>query len=196
VTTMAERALNVTLPPEWVTSGAALGGVRFGKRERHLLTFADYMDRPLALGPDMEAKLDALAGQIGGGQGQRGHYASDITAEVLCKKYGSDDLGGPKLDYWTLRAAEKTDMRATRRALRKLERLGLVELLYSEPRWPSRRRLLMYDLTSLGRLVVNTYRAELESGKRIRWAKLTANEKPPGRAASTPSLESESESAR
>lgn len=175
MTATAEKAPDVTHSGGGVALSAALEGVRLGKRERHLLTHADYMDKPsgLDLGPETEAKLAGLIGAAGAAAGDnRGHFASDITNEVLCQKHGSDNVGGPKLNYWDLVAAVKADMRATRRALRKLERLGLVEVLYSEPIWGQMHKLLKYDLTDLGRLVVDTFRHELETGKRIRWAKL------------------------
>jgi len=63
-----------------------------------------------------------------------------------------------------------------RRAARKLEQLGLVRLdliqvPHPEGRLDFRPRLLM-ELTDLGWQVADTFRRELECGRRVRWARL------------------------
>lgn len=163
-----ERAQDVTQRWKGCLLVQGMEGVRFGWRERYALTQADAMENL----PAFEGRAAEIAAVLTGDIKQRGSFASNISFDALRRKCGSTDDGGINIAWWDQRAAMKRDMRATRRALRKLEALGLVTVLYSTPTPSDRRRYLMYELTDLGRLVADTFRHELKTGRRIRWAKM------------------------
>ena len=82
---------------------------------------------------------------------------------------GEGDFG----EGWRQRGVVRSS--ACRRAVRKLASFGLaVTELELMSDWPRSRQMQRATITDLGRLVVDTYRHELETGGRIRWAKLAA----------------------
>lgn len=131
---------------ESVASGA-LQSVRLGRRERNVLLYL--------------AK---------GGRGWSGECGSDE-----CE---TDSWHGLSRDEMNRRAESRRV--ASLRAEKRTEALGFVRSEGGERhRWSihgshsDHRRLV---LTDLGRLVIDTFRRELETGKRIRWSRLPSQE--------------------
>lgn len=113
----------------------ALSGLRLGARERRVL-----------LGASPAETRDSY------------HMARamDIAGDTQQRRGWRDGRQGE----WTV--GSHSEQSATRRAIHKLQRAGLVASAY--------RHGLRVKLTILGAAVVDDFRAALEDGKRIRWA--------------------------
>ena len=126
-----------------VTSGA-LTTLRLGRRERNVLLRLD----------KWKWKHSPYASGLGLDELEGEEDYRDADRNEMCRR-------------WKVRSS------TNRRAVRKLAAAGLVNT-WMEHAGPVMlpRHYLKAELTNTGRLVVDTYRDELENGKRIRWAKL------------------------